>query len=111
MVDNKSFVGEKFNDWEVIGWESGRKGIDWICRCKCGFIKKQKVDNIKSGRSKMCKKCYGESKRKEKKHTGPNIVKLRYNNHLEWSEENTFEGTYEEYLKECKIRREEKEQR
>lgn len=111
MVDNKSFVGEKFNDWEVIGWESGKKGVDWICRCKCGIIKKQKVDNIKSGRSKMCKKCYGESKRKEKEPKGPNIVKLRYNNHLEWSEDNTFEGTYEEYLKECKRRRECKEEK
>ena len=58
MVDNKSFVGEKFNDWEVIGRESGKKGVDWNCRCKCGFVKKQKVDNIKRGRSKMCKKCY-----------------------------------------------------
>ena len=44
-----------------------KKGIEWICKCKCGNIKRQKVDNIKSGRSKMCKVCSSELRKKEKK--------------------------------------------
>lgn len=108
MRSNKEYVGEKFNDWEVIGWENGKKGIEWICKCKCGYIKKQKVDNIKNGRSKMCKRCYSDSKIKEKS-IEPKIIKIRFNNHLEWTEENTFIGTYSEYLEEVKKKREEKE--
>lgn len=68
MVDNKNFIGEKYNKWEVIDWIEGKKGIEWICRCECGEIKKQKVDNIKNGRSKMCKKCSNKEKEKEKKY-------------------------------------------
>ncbi len=106
MINNKNFIGEKFNDWQVIDWKKGKKGIEWVCQCKCGAIKVQKVDNIKNGRSKMCKKCSMQIK--EKKPKEDRILKLRYNNHLEWSKENTFIGTYKEYLKECKKRRETK---
>lgn len=57
-MSNKDFIGKKFNNWEVIDWViGGRKEVEWICRCKCGNIKQQKVDNIKNGRSKMCKEC------------------------------------------------------
>ena len=99
---------KNIGDWEVIDWVQGKNGIEWICRCKCGNIKQQKVDNIKNGRSKMCRECRDRSKVKEK---GDKIIKIRYNNHLEWSKENTFEGTYKEYLKECKKRREELKQK
>ena len=91
MISNKSFIGERFNDWEVIDWVIGeRKEVEWICRCKCGNIKQQKVDNIE--------RIEGERK-----------IKIRYNNRLNWTKENTFEGTYKEYLEECRKRREEKE--
>lgn len=104
MRSNKDFVGKKFNNWEVIDWVIGeKKEVEWICRCRCGNIKQQKVDNIKNGRSKMCKECSGKERRKEKKER---TLKLRYNNHLNWTEENTFIGTYKEYLEEIKRRRE-----
>ena len=108
MKSNKDYVGEKINDWEIIGWEIGKKGIEWICKCKCGNIKRQKVDNIKSGRSKMCKECSSKLRKKEKQDLKERILKLKINNHEEWSEENTFYGTYKEYLEECRKRREEK---
>lgn len=109
-MSNKDFIGAKFNDWEVIDYVKGVKGIEWVCRCKCGEIKVQKVDNIKNGRSKMCKKCYSESKRKENKPKEDKIMRIRFNNHKKWSEDNTFEGTYKEYLEECKRRRIRKEE-
>ena len=68
MISNKSFIGERFNDWEVIDWVIGeRKEVEWICRCKCGNIKQQKVDNIKNGRSKMCKECADKKRKQEKR--------------------------------------------
>lgn len=108
MKSNKDYVGEKFNDWEIIGWTMGerKKEIEWICKCKCGKIKQQKVDNIKNGRSKMCKECSAKARKKEKK---PKIIKIRYNKNDKWTEENTFIGTYGEYLEECKKRKKEKE--
>ena len=109
MRNNKEYIGEKFGDWEIIDWVREKKGIEWICRCKCGKIKQQKVDNIKNGRSKMCKECSNKKKaknNKEKEKGKEKIIKIRYNNHLNWSKENTFEGTYREYLKECKKRKE-----
>lgn len=68
MISNKDFIGYKFNDWEVIDWTIGpKKEVEWICRCKCGNIKQQKVDNIKNGRSKKCKECSIKEKRKKEK--------------------------------------------
>lgn len=110
MKSNKDYVGEKINDWEIIGWEKGKKGVDWICKCKCGKIKKQKVDNVKSGRSKMCKECSSKLRKKEKQEKKEKVLKLKINNHKDWSKENTFYGTYKEYLKECKRRREKKKE-
>lgn len=111
MMSNKNFVGYKFNDWEVIDWVIGdRKEVEWICKCKCGRIKQQKVDNIKNGRSKMCKECAREKARKPKEEKKPRILKIRYNNHLDWTEENTFIGTYKEFLEECRRRREQQKE-
>lgn len=102
MISNKKYVGYKFNDWEIIDWVIGdRKEVEWICRCKCGKIKQQKVDNIKNGRSKMCKECSAKSKRIEK---APKIIKIRFNNNLNWTEENTFIGTYADFIEERKKR-------
>ena len=55
--ENDKMIGNRYNKWEVIGWERGKKGIEWVCRCECGEVKVQKVDNVKSGRSRMCKRC------------------------------------------------------
>lgn len=111
MKSNKDYVGKRINDWTIIDWEKGKKGIEWICRCKCGRIKKQKVDNIKNGRSKMCKVCSSQLRRKEKVEKKIEKKKRRIDNHKGWSEENTFYGTYKEYLEECRRRREEKGRR
>lgn len=109
-MNNKDFIGKKFNDWEVIDWVIGdRKEVEWICRCKCGNIKQQKVDNIKNGRSKMCKECSAKKRKIENKEKEEKIIKIRFNNHLNWTEENTFVGTYKEYLKECRKRKEKNE--
>lgn len=110
-MNNKDFIGKKFNNWEVIDWVIGeRKEVEWICRCKCGKIKQQKVDNIKNGRSKMCKECANKKRKQEKKEKEEKKIKIRFNNHLNWTEENTFIGTYNEFLEECK-RRKEKQQK
>lgn len=106
-MNNKDFIGKKFNNWEVIDWVIGeRKEVEWICRCKCGNIKQQKVDNIKNGRSKMCKECANKKRKQEKKEKEEKILKIRFNKHLNWTEENTFIGTYNEFLEECKKRKE-----
>lgn len=64
---NDRYVGREYNDWEVVGWQMGKKGVEWRCRCKrCGIEKVQKVDNIKNGRSKMCKRCSIEERKKKK---------------------------------------------
>lgn len=108
MKDNREYVGKQINDWTIIGYEKGKKGIELICKCKCGVVKKQKVDNIKNGRSKMCKDCCGKKRRKEKKE---NIIKRKIKFSKEWTEENTFIGTYKEYLEKLKEVREEKKAR
>lgn len=106
-MNNKDFIGKKFNNWEVIDWVIGeRKEVEWICRCKCGNIKQQKVDNIKNGRSKMCKECADKKRKQEKKEKEEKILKIKFNNHLNWTEENTFIGTYNQFLEECKKRKE-----
>ena len=64
---NNEWVGRKINEWKILDYIITEKGIKWVCECKCGRIKTQKVYNIKSGRSKMCKVCSGELRRKEKK--------------------------------------------
>ena len=82
-MNNKNFIGKKFNNWEVIDWVIGeRKEVEWICRCKCGNIKQQKVDNIKNGRSKMCKECANKKRKQEKKEKEEKILKIRFNKHL-----------------------------
>lgn len=63
--ENREAVGRRYGEWEVIGIERGKKGLEWLCRCKCGEIKVQKIWNVRSGKSKKCKKCSGRERRKE----------------------------------------------
>lgn len=100
-MDNRSYVGEKINDWTIIGYVKGKKGYEWICRCKCGKEVVQKVDNIKSGRSKMCRECSdNERKQKGKKKKEPKKIRRKIRG------EEEFEGTYEEYLLRAKKEKE-----
>lgn len=108
MLKNKEYIGIKINKWTIMDYEKDEHGGKWLCRCECGEEKWQKVCNIKNGKSKMCIKCSGKERRKEKEPKKETIIKTRFDSNKEWSEENTFVGTYREYLEECKRRREEK---
>lgn len=63
---NDEWVGKKINEWKIVDYVLTERGIKWVCECKCGRIKVQKVDNIKSGRSRMCKVCSGRLRRRDK---------------------------------------------
>ena len=65
-VENRAAIGRVYGKWEVIGVERGKKGLEWVCRCECGKEKRQKIWNVRSGRSVMCKKCSGKLRRKER---------------------------------------------
>lgn len=65
--NNKKYIGQKINDWEIIDYVIQRKEVRWICKCKCGTIKVQKADNIKTGKSKMCRECYQKERTKKLK--------------------------------------------
>ena len=45
---NDEWVGKKVNDWKIVDYYINEKGVMWVCECKCGRIKKQKVWNVKS---------------------------------------------------------------
>ena len=64
-IENRNAIGKRYGEWEVVGIERGKKGLEWVCRCRCGEVKRCKIDNIRSGRSKMCKACSGKRRRKE----------------------------------------------
>lgn len=64
-IENRRAIGRRYGSWEVIGIEKGKKGTEWVCRCICGEIRRQKIDNVRSGRSRMCKKCSGRLRRRE----------------------------------------------
>ena len=63
---NNEWVGRTVNDWKIVDYVIEEKGVAWICECKCGRIKKQKVWNVKSGKSKMCRACRDKISREEK---------------------------------------------
>lgn len=63
--ENRGAIGQVYGEWTVIGIVRGKKGLEWVCRCKCGEEKRQKIWNVRSGRSRMCKACSGRLRRKE----------------------------------------------
>lgn len=64
--ENNEWVGRKINEWTIVDYVNTPKGVAWVCECKCGRIKTQKVWNIKSGKSKMCRACRDKAKREER---------------------------------------------
>lgn len=104
-MKNEYYIGKKINKWEIIDYKKDEHGGKWLCRCECGEKKWQKVYNIKNGKSKMCKKCSSQARKKEKKER---IIKIRFDSNKEWTEDNTFIGTYKEYLEKCRKMREER---
>ena len=106
-MNNRDYIGNTVNNWTILDFEQDKHGGKWLCRCTCGEEKWQKVYNVKNGKSKMCRKCSSKKRNKsESKNKKEKILKIRFDNHKEWTEENTFVGTYKEYLEECKKRRE-----
>jgi len=63
---NDEWIGRKINDWKIVGVVSTPKGIAWMCECKCGRVKQQKVWNVKSGKSKMCRECRTKENRERR---------------------------------------------
>ena len=61
-----NMYGKKINDWTVVDYVLTEKGVMWVCECKCGRIKRQKVWNVKSGKSKMCRACRDKQNRIER---------------------------------------------
>lgn len=110
-MKNKDYIGIKINKWTIIDFEQDEHGGKWLCRCECGEEKWQKVCNIKNEKSRMCKKCSNKLRKKEPKQKQDRIIKIRFDSNKEWSEENTFVGTYKEYLEECRKRRVEKKEK
>lgn len=110
-MNNRDYIGNTVNNWTILDFEQDKHGGKWLCRCTCGEEKWQKVYNVKNGKSKMCRKCSSKKRNKsESKNKKEKILKIRFDNHKEWTEENTFVGTYKEYLEECKKRREKRKQ-
>ena len=113
-------IGKKIGKWTVLSRVKTEKGYDFICKCECGEIKQVRSDNVLSGKSTQCMSCSQKEKMakkpKKEKSNEPRIIKIRYDSNKEWSEENTFIGTYADFLTACKERRskrekEEKEQK
>ena len=96
-MTNREYIGEKINEWKILDFKQDEHGGKWLCECKCGEQKWQKVYNIKNGKSKMCAKCSGKSRRKPKEERK---IRIRFDSNKGWEEENVFEGTYKEYLEE-----------
>lgn len=53
-------IGQKFNQWLVLSeHKCNSKNKYWLCRCDCGIEKRVSNYDLKSGKSKRCKKCAG----------------------------------------------------
>lgn len=53
-------TGKVYNSWTVIEYiEKDKRSGDaiWKCRCKCGFEKNLKINNLTNGASKQCVNC------------------------------------------------------
>ena len=50
MKEEKSLIGNKFGEWEVID----RAGSKWVCKCSCGNTRTLAKYQLTSGRSKSC---------------------------------------------------------
>ena len=66
VKENNKYVGKKYGKWTVVDWVMTEKGVAWICECECGKRVQQKVWNVKSGRSTMCKECSVKERRKRR---------------------------------------------
>lgn len=48
----------EYNSWKIIGVN----GSKWTCECKCGAVVEQRKNDITTGKSKQCRRCYNLSK-------------------------------------------------
>ena len=58
MFVKDNLQNRQYNDWLVIGEPTKHNNkIYYLSRCKCGVEKLVETNNLKSGRSKSCRKC------------------------------------------------------
>lgn len=76
--NNKDYIGKKINDWEIIDYVMQRGEVRWICKCKCGKIKIQKADNIKTGKSRMCRECSEKEKKAKREEIYKEFIGKKY---------------------------------
>lgn len=58
----KDLTGKELGNWHVLsyaGQSSGGQSL-WMCRCRCGTVKKIRGNHIQDGNTKWCKKCLPE---------------------------------------------------
>lgn len=57
------YIGEKRNDWTILGFSHLNKNGDqyWEAQCKCGYISKIRVYPLLNGVTKSCKHCRPQS--------------------------------------------------
>jgi len=50
-------AGEQYNSWTLVAFDHRNGKEYWLCRCKCGLEKVKDTFELRSGRSKSCRKC------------------------------------------------------
>jgi hypothetical protein len=69
IIDSLVAVGTKFNDWEIVSLDFQHKlsntgGLKQHVRCKCGYETFLELSPLKAERTKSCRQC-GEQKRRK----------------------------------------------
>ena len=84
MPKKIDLTDQTFGDWYVIGeGSSGKAGLNWICRCKCGVIKEVGGGSLRRGKSTRCTQCSG--KVKSSNSTGKLNVTHGHSSHPLWA--------------------------
>lgn len=61
LRDTEDLLGREFGRWTVIGRdiEGSKRKTSWFVRCKCGTETSLSSAELRSGRSKTCRRCMG----------------------------------------------------
>lgn len=70
---NDTYTGRTYNDWEILGeakrthYKAGahrrQARVTMLCQCVCGERRACRLDSVRAGGTKRCKKCYNRSLR------------------------------------------------
>jgi len=63
LHNKESIVGLSFNKWTVLEYSHKSSSGNWfyLCKCECGNESKVSASNLRTGKSKQCKKCSGKT--------------------------------------------------